>query len=72
MEFSIMILDEDFNILGETKFPSYTYLNNICFINEKGLYISTSHFMRKDYSDDVLRFQLIKLQELKWYYDRDG
>ena len=64
MEFSIMILDEDFNILGETKFPSYTYLNNICFINEKGLYISTSHFMRKDYSDDVLRFQLFKLIDI--------
>ena len=52
---------KEINILGETKFPSYTYLNNICFINEKGLYISTSHFMRKDYSDDVLRFQLFKL-----------
>lgn len=64
-EFSIMILDQDFNLLGEVLFPPFTYLPQICFINKDGLYISVNHFKRKDYSDDILRFQLIKLQELK-------
>lgn len=40
-------------------------LPQICFINKDGLYISVNHFKRKDYSDDILRFQLINLQELK-------
>ena len=64
-EFSIMILDEEFNILGETKFPAFTYVPHICFIREDGLYISTSHFMREDYSDDLLRFQRIELVKNK-------
>ena len=60
-----MILDEEFNILGETKFPAFTYVPHICFIREDGLYISTSHFMREDYSDDLLRFQRIELVKNK-------
>ena len=60
-DFSIMILDENFNVLGETRFPAYTYVPHICFINEDGLYLSTSHFKREDYSDDLLRFQRIEL-----------
>ena len=47
-EFSIIILDEDLNIIGETKFPPFTYVPHICFIREDGLYISASHFMRED------------------------
>lgn len=60
-EFSIIIMDESFNIIGETKFPPFTYVSHICFINEDGLFLCTSHFMREDYSDDWLRFQRIDL-----------
>ncbi|WP_455674486.1 DUF4221 family protein [Phocaeicola sp.] len=60
-EFAIMILDKDFNILGETKFPPFTYLSKICFVGKDGLYISTSHFKRSDYDDDYLRFQKMEL-----------
>lgn len=60
-EFSIMMLDENFKVLGETRFPAFTYVPHICFINKDGLYLSTSHFKREDYSDDVLRFQRIEL-----------
>lgn len=62
-EFSIIIMDENLKIIGETKFPAYTYLSYICFINKNGLYLSTSHFMREDYNDDVLRFQRFELVE---------
>lgn len=62
-EFSIMILDENFKVLGETRFPAFTYVPHISFINEDGLYLSVSHFKREDYSDDWLRFQRIKLVE---------
>ena len=63
VDFSIMILDENFKVLGETRFPAFTYVPHICFINKDGLYLSTSHFKREDYSDDWLRFQRIELVE---------
>ena len=62
-EFSIIILDENLNIVGETKFPPFTYVPHIFFIREDGLYISASHFMREDYNDDWLRFQRFELQK---------
>jgi hypothetical protein len=61
--FSIIILDKDFNIIGETMFPDYTYNSNVMFIREDGLYISSSHYLNPEYSDDVLsfrRFDLVK------------
>lgn len=59
--FSIIILDEHFNIIGETLFPDYTYNSNLIFIREDGLYISNSHFMNPCYSDDILGFQRFDL-----------
>jgi hypothetical protein len=61
--FSVIILDKDFNIIGETMFPDYTYNSQVMFIREDGLYISCSHFLNPEYSDDVLsfrRFDLVK------------
>lgn len=60
-DFSIMILSKDFKVLGETRFPAFTYVNHIFFVREDGLYLSTSHFKRADYSDDKLCFQRLKL-----------
>lgn len=59
--FSIVILDEDFNIIGETLFPDYTYNSTLMFIREEGLYISDSHYLNPEFSDDVLSFQLFEL-----------
>jgi hypothetical protein len=63
--FSIIILDNKFNIIGETLFPDYTYNSTVMFIRKDGLYISSSHYLNPDYSDDVLsfqRFDLVKKQ----------
>jgi hypothetical protein len=62
-KFSIIIFDKDFNIIGETLFPDYTYNSLVMFIREDGLYISSSHYLNPEYSDDVLsfrRFDLVK------------
>lgn len=59
--FSIIILNEDFEIIGETLFPDYTYNSRLMFVREDGLYISTSHFMNPNYSDDILSFQRVDL-----------
>ena len=64
-KFSIILLDKDFQIIGETLFPDYTYNSTLMFICEDGLYISASHFMNPEFSDDVLlfhRFDLVKSQ----------
>lgn len=60
-QFSIIVLDKNLNIIGETLFPSNTYNPNILFVDKDGLYISTSHYKREDYSDDWLRFQCLEL-----------
>lgn len=64
--FSIIILDDKFNIIGETLFPDYTYNSTLMFIREDGLYISDSHYLNPNYSDDILsfrRFELVKLNK---------
>ena len=63
--FSIIILDEDFNIIGETLFPDYTYNSTLMFIREDGLYISDSHYLNLNFSDDVLSFQKFELIEME-------
>lgn len=59
--FSIMIIDKDFNIIGETLFPDYTYVPTAMFIREEGLYISTSHIKNPDFDENVLSFECFEL-----------
>jgi len=61
--FSIIILDRDFQIIGETLFPEYIYNPGVMFILEDGLYISTSHVKNPDYDDDVLTFECFQLEK---------
>ena len=63
--FSIMILDRDFQIIGETLFPEYVYNPTVMFIREDGLYISSSHFKNPNYSDDWLTFDCFQLETIK-------
>lgn len=59
--FSIMIIDKDFNIIGETLFPDYIYVPTAMFIREEGLYISTSHVKNPDFDENVLTFECFEL-----------
>lgn len=60
--FSVMIIDEDFNVLGETLMPENTYNSNMFFINEAGLWISTNHPENPDFDEDAINFQLFTLK----------
>lgn len=62
-KFSIIILDENFNIIGETMFPDYTYNSRLIFIKEDGVYISNSHYLNPNYDDDILGFEKFKLEK---------
>lgn len=54
--FSIIILDKDLNYIGETKFRDYTYNSKLILIMKDGIYISSSHYMNPNFSDDRLSF----------------
>ena len=60
--FTIMILDKQFRLLGETRMPDYTYNSNLLFVRPDGLYISYSHPFNENYNDDELCFQLFELK----------
>lgn len=61
--FSIMVLNKELEIIGETLFPEYTYNPNIFMVLEDGLYLSTNHIKNPNYSDDKLEFQRIDIVE---------
>ena len=60
-QFSIIVLDKDLKVIGETLFPPYIYNSNVTFVNEDGLYISVSHHKNPDFDENLLRFQRIEL-----------
>ena len=63
-QFSVMVYDENFNVIGEKLFPEYTYNPKLCFVYNGSLYISTSNVMNPDYNDDILSFQKMDLVKL--------
>ena len=61
--FSIIILDKDFNIIGETLFPDYTYYSHDMFVGEEGLYIRSNHFKNPSFNEDKLMFTCFELKK---------
>lgn len=59
--FSIIILDNEFNIIGETLFPDFIYNPTLIFIRKDGLYICNSHYKNPDYNEDKLNFTKFEL-----------
>ncbi|MBP5365473.1 MAG: DUF4221 family protein [Bacteroidales bacterium] len=59
--FSVMIIDKDFNIIGETLMPEKTYNVNMFFVNEAGLWISTNNVENPKYEEDAINFELFIL-----------
>lgn len=60
-KFSIIILDKNFNIIGETLFPEYNYISTLMFVHPDGLYISDSHYKNPGFNENKLSFRLFKL-----------
>lgn len=64
-DFSIMILDSDLQVLGETRFKGYNYVTNNVFVAKEGLYISVNHPDNYDNEEDFLSFVLYELADAK-------
>lgn len=62
---SIMILDHDLKVIGESLLPPYRYNTYLCFIREDGLYISTANAMNPTFNEDILRFQKFELKYIE-------
>ena len=60
-KFSIIVMDEHFNIIGETLFPEYQYCPTVLFIHKDGLYICDNHPMEAGFNEDVLSFSCFEL-----------
>ena len=63
--FSIIVLNKELEIIGETLFPEYTYNPRMYFVNSNGLYISTSHYKNPSFNENILSFQKINLTKNK-------
>ena len=62
-EFSVIILNDRYEIIGETKFPGSTYRYRLCFIGKKGLYLSLNNLENPCFDEDKLMFRCFTLQE---------
>lgn len=64
-QFSIIILNKDYEIIGETRFPGNTYAYRLWFIGKDGLYLSLNNQGNADFDEDQLLFQRMKLEYKK-------
>lgn len=62
-EFSIIVLDENLNVIGETMFPRDRFRSNLYFVCKDGFYISCNHYKNPGYTDDKLQFVKFELKE---------
>lgn len=61
-KFSVIILNKDFQIIGETLFPESIYNSYVFFVREDGLYISRDYQMLYgNQSDDYMTFERVEL-----------
>ena len=64
-EFSVIVLDKDFRIIGETKFPGNKYFYKMSFVGRDGLYISENNLANPEFDEDKLVFACFKLEDVK-------
>ena len=60
--FSVMIIDKDFNVIGETLMPEKIYNINMFFVNEEGLWFSTNNIENPNFEEDAINFELFELK----------
>lgn len=60
---SVMVLDEDLNILGETLLPENRFNTTTMFINRDGLWISCNHYLNPGYDEENLTFVRFEINE---------
>ena len=62
-EFSVIVLNEDFEIIGETKFPGKKYFYKMSFVGKEGLYISENNLENPQFDENKLVFTCFKIKK---------
>ena len=62
-EFSVIVLNEDFEIIGETKFPGKKYFYKMSFVGREGLYISENNLENPQFDENKLVFTCFKIKK---------
>ena len=62
-EFSIIVLNDNYERIGEISFPGNTYNYRLCFVGKKGLYLSLNNQENPIFSEDELFFQCLELKD---------
>ena len=60
-EFSVIILNDKFEIIGETKFPGNKYFYKMSFVGKDGLYISENNLANPEFDENKLVFACFKI-----------
>ena len=63
-EFSVIILNDKFEIIGETKFPGSKYFYKMSFVGKDGLYISENNLANPEFDENKLVFSCFKLVDI--------
>jgi len=63
-EFSVIILNDKFEIIGETKFPGSKYFYKMSFVGKDGLYISENNLANPEFDEDKLVFSCFNLVDV--------
>lgn len=63
-EFSVIILNNEFEIIGETKFPGNKYFFLMSFVGKDGLYISENNLANPEFDENKLVFSCFKLVDV--------
>jgi len=61
-EFSVIVLNKDFEIIGETRFPGKKYFYKMSFVGREGLYISENNLENPQFDENKLVFTCFKIK----------
>ena len=62
-EFSVIVLNKDFEIIGETRFPGKKYFYKMSFVGREGLYISENNLENPQFDENKLVFTCFKIKK---------
>ena len=60
-EFSVIVMNKDFQVIKEVKFPKDKYLPKMFFVGKKGLYISENNPSNPEFNENRLTFSCFEV-----------
>ena len=60
----VIVLNADFEIIGETKFPGKKYFYKMSFVGREGLYISENNLENPQFDENKLVFTRFKIKNV--------